>query len=63
MKTTKLILVVFYIYVEPNKNNFIKQSLFSKRIGHKNISTTIDKYGHFSPLVKQDFAKETDKYY
>lgn len=36
--------------------------LFSKRMGHKNISTTINKYGHLSEQVKKEVAQSTDKY-
>ncbi|MCI8575817.1 MAG: site-specific integrase [Bacilli bacterium] len=36
--------------------------MFSKRIGHKNISTTIDVYGHLSNKVRKELAQSTDKY-
>lgn len=36
--------------------------MFSKRMGHKNISTTINKYGHLSEKVKKEVAESTDKY-
>lgn len=36
--------------------------LFSKRIGHKNISTTIDIYGHLSNKTRKELAQATDKY-
>lgn len=36
--------------------------LFSKRIGHKNISTTIDIYGHLSNKARKELAQATDKY-
>lgn len=35
----------------------------SKRIGHSNIQTTINTYGHISEEVKKEMAKTTDKYY
>ena len=40
-----------------------KEYLFSKRMGHKNISTTINKYGHLSNEVRKEIAQTTDKYY
>ena len=39
-----------------------KAYLFSKRIGHKNINTTINTYGHLSNDVKKELANSTDKY-
>ncbi len=36
--------------------------LFSKRMGHKNIQTTINKYGHLSERVRKEVANSTDKY-
>ena len=36
--------------------------LFSKRMGHKNIMTTINKYGHLSSKVRKEVAQITDKY-
>ena len=36
--------------------------LFSKRIGHKNISTTIDIYGHLSNKTRKELAQATHKY-
>lgn len=36
--------------------------LFSKRIGHSSINTTINKYGHLSDKVKKELATSTDKY-
>lgn len=35
----------------------------SKRIGHKNFSTTVDKYGHIEEKTRKEIAKTTDKYY
>lgn len=35
---------------------------FSKRLGHSNYSTTVNKYGHLSTQVKKELAKITDKY-
>ena len=35
----------------------------SKRIGHSNIQTTINTYGHISDKVRKEMAKTTDKYY
>lgn len=35
----------------------------SKRIGHSNIQTTINTYGHISENVRKEMAKTTDKYY
>jgi len=37
--------------------------LFSKRIGHSTINTTVNKYGHLSNKVKKEIASSTDKYY
>ncbi len=34
----------------------------SQRIGHKNYSTTVDKYGHLSNKVRKEIAQTTDKY-
>lgn len=34
----------------------------SKRIGHKNYSTTVDKYGHLENKLRKEVAKTTDKY-
>lgn len=34
----------------------------SRRIGHNNYSTTIDKYGHLSDQIKREIAEITDKY-
>jgi len=34
----------------------------SKRIGHINYSTTVDKYGHLENKVRKEVAKTTDKY-
>ncbi len=36
--------------------------MFSKRMGHKNIGTTINKYGHLSEQIKKEVAQSTDKY-
>lgn len=36
--------------------------LFSKRMGHKNISTTINVYGHLSNKTRKELAQATDKY-
>ena len=36
--------------------------LISPRIGHKNYSTTVNKYGHLSNKVKREVAECTDKY-
>lgn len=36
--------------------------LFSKRMGHKKISTTIDVYRHLSNKVRKEIAQSTDKY-
>ncbi len=35
---------------------------FSKRMGHKKISTTIDVYGHLSYKVRKEIVQATDKY-
>lgn len=35
----------------------------SKRIGHKNYATTVDKYGHLESKVRKEIAKTTDKYF
>lgn len=35
----------------------------STRIGHKDYSTTVNKYGHLSNEVRKEIAKSTDKYY
>lgn len=35
----------------------------SKRIGHKNYATTVDKYGHLEDKVRKEIAKTTDKYF
>lgn len=35
----------------------------SKRIGHINYNTTVNKYGHLSDNIKQEIAKTTDKYF
>lgn len=37
--------------------------LFSQRMGHKNIKTTINVYGHLSNETKKEVAKTTDKYF
>lgn len=37
--------------------------LFSQRIGHKKIDTTISKYGHLSTEVRKELAQTTDKYF
>ncbi len=34
----------------------------SERLGHKNYSTTVNKYGHLSHEVKRELAEVTDKY-
>lgn len=34
----------------------------SKRIGHKNYSTTVDKYGHLDNKIRKEVARTTDKY-
>lgn len=34
----------------------------SRRLGHKNYSTTVDKYGHIESKVRKEIAKTTDKY-
>lgn len=34
----------------------------SKRIGHTNYSTTVNKYGHLENNVRKEIAKTTDKY-
>ena len=36
--------------------------LFSKRMGHKSISTTINVYGHLSNKTRKELAQATDKY-
>ena len=36
--------------------------LFSRRIGHSSIATTVNKYGHLSNKVRKETAKVTDKY-
>ena len=36
--------------------------MFSKRMGHKSIGTTINKYGHLSEQIKKEVAQSTDKY-
>lgn len=36
--------------------------LFSQRMGHKNIKTTIDVYGHLSNEIRKEIAQSTDKY-
>lgn len=36
--------------------------LFSQRMGHKNIKTTIDVYGHLSNETRKEIAQSTDKY-
>ncbi len=35
----------------------------SKRIGHSNIQTTINTYGHITEKVRKEMANTTDKYY
>ena len=37
--------------------------LFSRRMGHKNIDTTINIYGHLSNKIKKELANSTDKYF
>ena len=37
--------------------------MFSKRMGHKNINTTIDVYGHLSNQTRKEMAQSTDKYF
>lgn len=39
-----------------------KEYLFSKRMGHKNIQTTINVYGHLSEEIRKEVAESTDKY-
>lgn len=34
----------------------------SSRLGHKNYSTTVNKYGHLSNNLRKEIAKTTDKY-
>lgn len=34
----------------------------SKQLGHKNYSTTVDKYGHIESNTRKEIAKSTDKY-
>ena len=34
----------------------------SKRLGHSNYSTTVNKYGHLENKVRKEIAKTTDKY-
>lgn len=36
--------------------------LFSRRIGHINYNTTVNKYGHLSTKVRKEVALSTDKY-
>lgn len=36
--------------------------LFSRRMGHKNISTTINVYGHLSDETKKEVAQAINKY-
>ncbi len=36
--------------------------LFSQRMGHKNIQTTINVYGHLSNDIRKEIATTTDKY-
>lgn len=36
--------------------------MFSKRMGHKSIGITINKYGHLSEQIKKEVAQSTDKY-
>lgn len=35
----------------------------SKRLGHKNYATTVDKYGHIESNTRKEIAKTTDKYF
>ena len=35
----------------------------SKKLGHKNFSTTVDKYGHIENTTRKEIAKTTDKYF
>lgn len=35
----------------------------SKRLGHQNYSTTVDKYGHIESNTRKEIAKTTDKYF
>ena len=35
----------------------------SKRIGHKNYATTVDKYGHLEDKLRKEIAETTDKYF
>lgn len=37
--------------------------VFGPRMGHKNISTTINQYGHLSKKVRKRVAKNTEKYF
>ena len=37
--------------------------MFSKRMGHKKINTTIDVYGHLSNQARKEIAQSTDKYF
>lgn len=34
----------------------------SKKIGHSDYSTTVNKYGHLSNQIKREIAEITDKY-
>ncbi len=37
-------------------------SLISKKLRHRNISTTVDEYGHLSNKIRKELAQATDKY-
>ena len=34
----------------------------SRRLGHSNYNTTVNKYGHLSNQVRKEIAEITDKY-
>ena len=34
----------------------------SRRVGHSNYNTTVNKYGHLSTEIRKEIAMSTDKY-
>lgn len=51
-----------HTYATMMMNENIETYLFSTRMGHSNIKTTIDKYGHIPKQKRKEIAKITDKF-
>ena len=51
-----------HTYVATMMSEGLPLYLISERLGHKNYSTTVNKYGHLSNEVRKEVALTTDKY-